>query len=332
VTIPDDPLNRWWVEAGGVNPDMVDQYRPTLVSFLAFDRDKRPGLAGTGFVLAGTEQFALVLTARHVLSEGVSRHQRPNSRHVPSSLFAPSSHANPRLSPTDCRATWMSDHTAGMLNVVYAFYAESLDIACCIVMPQDGDEFAPRSIPLDLGDVTVGSPVHMVSLTGHDIRELAPPRAGDGLGQTLELHRTVSIRAGVVTGVFEEGLRHYRWPCFTTSIPAEPGMSGGFVFVPKDGATVAACGVVCADNSVSESRNDFTVKGESIIGCTWPALALRVPNEFPTAPNAGASTIFDMLRDGRISDVVGDLARIELTDLGSGDCRVHRRPTSAVAQ
>ena len=226
----------------------------------------------------------------------------------------------------------MSDRTAGMLNVVYVFYAESFDVACCIVIPQDGDEFAPMSIPLDLREVTVGSRVHMVSLTGHNIRELAPPHASDGLGQLLELHRTVSIRVGVVTGVFEKGLRHYRWPCFTTSIPAEPGMSGGFVFLPEDGATVAACGVVCADNSVSESRNDQTVKGESIIGCTWPALALRVPNEFSTAPNTVTSTIFDMLRDGRISSVVGDLGRIELTDLGSGDSRVHRRATSGVGR
>jgi len=53
-------------------------------------------------------------------------------------------------------------------------------------------------------------------------------------------------------------------------------MSGGFVFAPKDGETIAACGVVCADNSSMEARGSLLLSGESVVGLTYMALGLNI--------------------------------------------------------
>src|SRR5882672_7858181 len=87
MPIPNDPEKRWWVEAAGANPELVDSFPPTLVAFLAFDRDRIPQLAGTGFVVAAESEFALVISAKHVFTEGVLRAQRPMPDHAASALF-----------------------------------------------------------------------------------------------------------------------------------------------------------------------------------------------------------------------------------------------------
>ena len=69
MPIPNDPLSRWWVEVSSANPGIVDGLRPSLVAFLAFDHGHVPNLAGTGFVIAAGADLAIVISAKHVLSE-----------------------------------------------------------------------------------------------------------------------------------------------------------------------------------------------------------------------------------------------------------------------
>lgn len=69
MTIPDDPEGRYWVELAGANPDKVDQLRPTLLTFVGFDRDMIPKIAGTGFLVAADSALAVAITAKHVLTE-----------------------------------------------------------------------------------------------------------------------------------------------------------------------------------------------------------------------------------------------------------------------
>ena len=71
MPIPNDPLSRWWVDVSSANPAIVDGLRPSLVAFLAFDHGHVPSLAGSGFVIAGGSDLAIVISAKHVLSEGV---------------------------------------------------------------------------------------------------------------------------------------------------------------------------------------------------------------------------------------------------------------------
>jgi hypothetical protein len=324
MPIPDDPLQRWWMEVGPENRNLVEELRPTLLAFMAFGPGREASLAGSGFIIAGNREFALAITAKHVLTEGVGRTQTPWSRHAASAVFVNPGAPALTLEPQKLKLVWMGSQHADMMNVGHVGYNDSLDIACCVVTPQEGESlsFQPITIPIDTAVPLVGDPVHMVSLDGMTINEHVLPTDASGNGQTIAITRRVSVRIGIVTGVYAGGLRHYRWPCFTTSIPAEPGMSGGFVMLPRDGKAIAACGIVCADSSADEARTNFVQCGESIIACAWPALSLRVPDTMPSVPTTPTMTLYEMMRTGRMDKAIGGIDQIEMIERENGDCDI----------
>lgn len=324
MPIPNDPEKRYWLDVSRANPERVDEFRPCLVGFAAFDYGQVPDLAGTGFVIAGNADIAIVITAKHVLTEGVLNIQRPVPRHAPSALFVPTSARTPLLNEERLRAIWMGAESGDMLYARHLSYHDSLDIACCVLTPQEeyATQFKPTSIPLDTTLPSVGDVVHMVSQSGMEINGRLPPTGTKGIGQRFTAHRRVSIRIGTVTGIYPQGFRQYPWQCFTTSIPAEPGMSGGFVYLPRDGGAISACGIVCADNSEPRAYTDFSVCGESVIACAWTALSLPIPRYY--APDAPMSTLLDMMKTGAIQPAVGGVDHIRMINRGNGDWSMER--------
>ncbi len=320
MPIPHDPEKRWWVEVAGVNPDQVESFRPTLVGFLAFDKDRIPQLVGTGFIVAAESEFALVISAKHVLTEGVLRAQRPVPSHAPSALIVHERDIIPSIEPDRLKVVWMGTTNSATLNAIYVNYNDTFDIAGCIVVPQERESITLRvPIPLDTNEPSLGDVVHMVSMEGMAVDELTPPQERDGKGQKISIFRRISIRVGIVTGVYPKGFRQYKWPCFTTSIPAKPGMSGGFVFLPKDGTTIAACGIVCADNSTDEAHRDFLKCGESVIASAWPTLSLRFPLSIPSDPKTPNPTLLEMVRLDRIPPPLGGIEHISFVETANGD-------------
>ena len=307
---PGDPARRAWIEVSGANESEVERLKPTLVAFLAFDRQRKPRLAGTGFVIAGDSGLALVATARHVLAEGVSQFQELARASVPSALFVPT-RQSVSLNSEHVKAVWVDGRSAGLLNIVCASYNASTDLAICAIVPQEHEPppFNPMSVPFHTKMPCVGDAAQMVSIDQMTAIETEPPADRSGQGQVLTISRRVSIRLGIVTGVYLQGTRQYKWPCFTTSIPAEPGMSGGFVCLPEPGTAVAACGVVCADASSDQARSNQMIAGESIIGCTWPALALPLPENIG---QPATRTLLKMAQQGNIPAPVGGTTHIIL--------------------
>jgi hypothetical protein len=325
MPIPQDPENRWWVEVAEANPGWKDAFRNALVAFLAFDKDRIPHLAGTGFVIGAASQALLVISAKHVFTEGVLRAQRPSPGHASSALFVHPYDRLPSLEPERLKVIHLGSATAMMLNVVHLNYNDSLDVATSVLMPQKLESISQRvSIPLDVDQPSLGSLIHMVSLDGLKVDEHTPPQEADGKGQIIAASLRVSIRVGVVTGIYPKGVRHYRWPCLTTSIPAEPGMSGGFVYFPREGVTVAACGIICADNSTDEARHNFLECGESVIALAWSTLALRLPLTLPKQHDEFGHTLYEMIRLGNVQVPLGDLNSIRVIDTGNGNCRIGR--------
>ena len=158
MPIPDDPLGRWWVECSAENPAEVDKLRPSLISFIAFNRGREPNFVGTGFFIAGEPDCALALTAKHVLTEGVTFFQGPKRADATSALFVPESANQPSLEPKNLKILWMGTDHAGMLNNPFANYNKTLDLACCLIMPQDehADPFLPTTILIDTNVPDVG--------------------------------------------------------------------------------------------------------------------------------------------------------------------------------
>ena len=322
MPIPNDPHNRFWVDVSSVNPTIVDGLRPSLVAFLAFDHGHLPSLAGTGFVIGNAPDLAIAITAKHVLTEGVLRIQRPMSGHAPSALFVHDYLKKPSIDEAKLRAIWMGSESADLLFTRHISYNDTLDIACCIFAPQENclPRFEPTIIPLDTTRPSVGDVVHMVSQDGLAIPDYSPATDITGKGETFSIQRRVSIRVGTVTAIYLQGFRQYRWPCFTTSIPAEPGMSGGFVYIPRDGETIAACGIICADNSPPAARTDYSRCGESVIACAWPTLCLTVP-EYATS-DSPMRTLYDMMQAGHLTTAIGGIDHIHVIDLGNGESQI----------
>jgi hypothetical protein len=223
----------------------------------------------------------------------------------------------------------MGQLDAAMLNIDHVEYCDTLDIAVVIIAshPEDlaPDSFRPTTLPIDTAVPNVGDVVHMISKDNQHTSEIRRPTDRTGGGAIVRVGARVSIRVGVVTGVYRGGYRQYSWPCFTTSIPAEPGMSGGLVMLPVDGKTMAACGIVCADDSTSDARNDNRQCGESVVACAWPALALRAPDSIPSTPNTPKHTLYDFMRSGRIPMAIGGVDHIDLAEQRNGDFKIGLR-------
>jgi len=322
MKIPGDPEQRFWVEVSGANPDLTVSYRPSLVCFIAFEPNGEAKIAGSGFIIGAGSGFAAVITAKHVLFEGVSRIQRPHSMSAPSAIFVPESIKQPNIEPASLKALWMGSSHAAMLDVVSVEYNESTDSCCCLVAASDSDQrtFKPTAIPLDTSIPSRGDVVHMVSQASFSV-------ATEGVKheRVLQVRKAVSMRVGVVTNVHPKGLRQYKWPCFTTSIPAEPGMSGGLVTLPKEGKNIGACGIVCADSSDQKARVDQKVQGESIIAVSWTSLGLRVPESWPILKSTSRVTLLEMIRRGDMPSTGNGIERIEISSNDYGGYRITRR-------
>jgi hypothetical protein len=325
MPIPDDELNREWVQMldEGPNEVLFNDIRASLVAFLAFSRRREAKFAGTGFIIAGAPKFAVALTAKHVLAEGVLRQQRPES--ASAHEFSPRHLRMPDLDLKKLNVIWRGKDAPLALTALHGQYCDELDLAACVLIPLEGEtsKFEPVDVPLDLRVPSVGDNIIIVAFDGLDAVETEPGAEPDyHIGQRLMLRLPVGVRKGTVTGVRVEGLRHYHWPCITTSIPAEPGMSGGFAFLPRVGEPIAALGVVCADNSTEESRKDLRIAGESIVALSWPALNLEVPTS--NAAGAELLTLHEMMVRGRLRSALG-IERYEVVNLSDGGRQLRLR-------
>lgn len=320
MPIPNDDLKREWIDGSNNNPNLVDIYRPCLVAFLALNKDHVPIFAGSGFIIGSNGEFAFALTAKHVLTEQVLSIQRPSPRHAPSALpfFIPVSSTTPSIEESKLRAMWTDFNNADLLFTRHVGYNDNFDIACTLLEAQPAlkDNFKPSSILLDANEPAIGDVVRMISLDKLEINNYTPPTDISGAGFTFRANRRVSIRLGTVTGVYPKGYRQYKWPCFTTSIPAEPGMSGGMVCLHADNGPISVCGIVCADASTDEARVNNTLCGESIIASAWTSLSLSLPEAIELNPPM--ISIYHLMKDDKLPAANG-LENITYIDNGNGN-------------
>lgn len=322
MPIPFDSKKREWIEISDVNPKAVDEFRPCLIAFLAFDHNHVPNIAGSGFVIGHSEDFVVALTAKHVLTEGVLSIQRPTPRHAASALFVPPSATRPSIDESKLRACWIGSAGSDLLFTRHVAYNDTLDIACAIFEPQDAYKkgFKPASILLNANEPSVGDVVHLVSLDQLEISNYFPPTDISGAGFSFSINRRVNIRVGTVTGLYPKGYRQYKWPCFTTSIPAEPGMSGGMVIL-RDFEPVSVCGIVCADNSSNEARSNNYVCGESVIALAWTSLCMSIPIVVDAKPPM--QSLYEMMLKGYAPAAIG-IENIHCVDRGDGNGSIQK--------
>jgi len=319
MPIPNDDLNREWIDASNNNPDLVNLYRPCLVALIAFNRDHYPIIVGSGFIVGSDAEYAFAITAKHVLT-GAASMQRP-PRHAPSAFFINESSWAPSIKESELRALWTGSDNGDLLYTRHLGTIDSIDIACAIFECQKEHvaKFKPSSVLIDTNQPSVGDVVHMVTFDKLEISNYSPPKDISGAGFSFSINRRVSIRVGTVTAVYPQGHRQHKFPCFSTSIPAEPGMSGGMVLLPAENKVTSVCGVVSSDFSTEEAKLDNNICGESLIAAAWTSLSLPFPEAYQA--DSAMVSIFNLMQRGQMHKAVG-FENIAYEDLGNGAGRI----------
>lgn len=328
-TLPGDPMGRFWVELAGCNPSLASEFRPVLVSVFTTDYMGKPGIAGTGFVLGVADCFIVIATAKHVLQQ-VKKLQNPYQQSNSLPFFENVARSFPKIESGKVKVLFMNDVLAGMLNVVHVCANETTDLAICLAeIPKlERSRIAFTTVPLEMSMPRIGEVVHIASLVhpqrGIDFRLVEDSDAKNDI--EYEIERRVEIRRGSVVEVHPNGFRQYKWPCFTTTIPVPPGMSGGFAYIPKDGQKIAACGVVCADTSTETNVTKYETPGGSVVGCSYAALALRVPDFSQSDYQSSTVSIYDMMNRGLFPMPIDGLDHVVFIEKENGDAAVGLNP------
>jgi hypothetical protein len=203
-------------------------------------------------------------------------------------------------------------------------YVNNLDFALCVLEFQreylKSSKSSAVAIALDTRFPEVGEWVHVVGLTDFVFQGSSPEGDGEGIWQ-------VSTRPFVRVGKIlsrETGALGHSGLCFRTSVPLDRGMSGGFAYLPRDGQSVAACGISSSGPEEDDKQTNFLVCGNSAFGGTLGALGLKLPQEIC---GGQTMTLLDLLKLGQITDVSGAATNIEIVDIrDDGSYRVVRSP------
>jgi hypothetical protein len=187
-----------------------------------------------------------------------------------------------------------------------------LDLALCTLEHQPEylpvNKLSATAIALDPRFPEVGEWVHAVALTDFIFDGISPKADGKGV---WKIGTRPVVRVGKVLSREANALGH-GGSCFRTTIPADKGMSGGFAYIPRDGQTVAACGILSSGPQEDDNQSSFLVCGNSAFGGVMGALGLKLPEEHC---GGHAITLLDLVRTGQIIDVGGGAANIEIVNV-----------------
>ncbi len=314
----DDPMNRAWVEFVHSDPKLQSSFRKVLLGLHSTDANINFGTAGTGFIVADTLEWLFFVTARHVL-EQILKIQKPYIRFDGGPFNTSNETQNVSLAGR-LKVSVFGDDKVFLADVVHLSSNAVTDIAVGMakIPPEFRSKRFWRHIPLAVVLPNVGDPIHICSL----INKLPVEIEGTELARHFQVERGVTLRKGVVTNVFPSGYNQYKWPCFTTSIPATPGMSGGFVYSPVHNETIAACGVVCVELISDSDPTSFHQAGESLIACSYLALANILPNNIPPQDDTDFLTLYEMVQQGRFPKPSGDFDRVEFVKKSIDDISI----------
>jgi hypothetical protein len=302
-----------------------------MVALLAWNRRSRePSILGTGFVIGAWGQYALVACARHCLEYAV-RVQTPYSSHHASSprdfVFGP------RLSidASHLRVIYASRNAVDVCRVIYASAVDQLDVAVIIIQSQDGNDITFETrVDIDTSLPTPEADILLLSFADLGVSEWS---ISEDKVEKIILRRRVSALWGKIVSVYPHGLRHYRFPCFTTTAPVTAGMSGGICAYFEPGLPLIACGMIAADASDHNARRNKLTAGESIISALWPIVGLPMPMQIND--NFGRcctiERILDLIRPGFIHDR-GRADLVTSIEVEAGDRAVVRRGTVSAVE
>ena len=241
-----------------------------LVSVIAFDAGTAPFLIGTAFIVAAAGRDAVACTAAHNF-EAVRRAQAPPRAHHPSALseFLPSAVAL-NIDRTKIRAV-SSDHGRfEMATLSWAIWDPDTDIAFFGLRPQHEEDvdYFQSSFLFDDELPKVGDEVAALGYAGMEIRD----NASDGASRHFTVARQPLLRVGRVTSVCMDGHILCRGPCFETTVPFFPGMSGGPVMRMAREGPMKPFGIISSDPASDSHKQDRSIRGYGAVALLCPMI------------------------------------------------------------
>lgn len=247
------PLFGWhWNESEGF-PDGLRDLLATITCMHPVNH--APIQVGSGFIIQSRGNRALILTAAHVITQGVrafqNSHVRERAHRTIPPDFLPAeqvSAATPAL-----RVIVQNGNRVDFCRVAYVLWDEPADLAILAVVPQDLDHTDLFQTHLKLGayDPKIGD---LVTIAG--FAQFKTEATGDHQWTGTFSRRPV-FRVGKVTNLHPEGTTWVRSPCVEATMPTFSGMSGGPAFIYReDGGEPLVFGLLSESSGASSNPRE----------------------------------------------------------------------------
>jgi hypothetical protein len=282
--------------------DIPIDLRRVVLPIVAINSKWRVEAIGTAFVVLAFGKYAIALTAAHCLQH-IARLDAPYPRSynsVPPWLPRP---VVTDIDLEDYKGRVLYPDATGNYQALYlakAYAIQPSDIAVCrLEVPHKLEttvKFEKRLI-IDSSPPKAHTNVIAVGYADMTFPDPDMEVLGDDAAHgkiSLKLNR----RPGRVLEVYEtRGPRNESYPCFTSSIPFDSGMSGGPVLDMSDGRA-CAIGVISYDLSLGASNAGC---GEcAVSSILWPAMATKMKGE--ELDDITAPSLIDFERVGLVED------------------------------
>jgi hypothetical protein len=275
--------------------------RRVVLPIVAINSDWHAEPIGTAFVVSAAGKYALAFTAAHCLHY-IARLDAPYARSHETTLpdFRP---VLSDIDLNDFKGRVLYPDATGNFHALYLAKAYSIqpsDLAICrLEVPpilETTVKFEKRLI-IDSSPPKPHTNVVAVGYAGMTIVDQEVLGDGEARGKiSLKLNR----KPGRVVEVFEtRGPRNEPYPCFTSSIPFDSGMSGGPVLDLSDGRA-CAIGVISYDLSLDGS--DAGCGECAVSSILWPAMATKMKWEKFKDNDITAPSLTDFERLGLVED------------------------------
>lgn len=268
---------------------------------------------GTAFVICGSEKGILCATATHVFTQIASW----ENDHLASMAGRKRSDLSSAIAEKRIGIVLTDTKSHIIAPVITAYGSVECDILYFFV------EYEPeKRLPPILKKIAINTDLPE---EGQEVIAVAFHRSKSEKSRTQRTYsHTLDLRKGSVSKVFRKGHNLIKGPCFQTSIPFAPGMSGGAILMyPSDDTPLAACGVISCDISEPDSQSDGS-PGLSFAALFWPTLALGFKTNIDGV-DQGWMSLMDYIELGRITDIGKERDKITIRRVKENVFRVDRK-------
>lgn len=249
MTLKDDknpPLFGWeWNQS----EEFPDELRNVLATITCLNPGSfQSTQIGSGFVIQSRGARALILTAAHVITEGVRAFQNTARgrahRTIPPDFLPPEEVS---AATRALRAIVQNGDRVHLCRVAAVMWDQPADLAILAVttQPDEAADLFQWHLKFAATDPNVGDLIAIAGFTDFTTQSEAEPH-WKGL-----VSRRPILRIGKVTDLHPDGTFLVRSPCIEATMPTFSGMSGGPAFLYSPGSEMRVFGLLSASSGGS---------------------------------------------------------------------------------